>query len=150
MTYDKLIDECAENGVEVHELDIINKGLYADKIIAISKNIDSVSKKCVLAEELGHYHANIGNILDQNDVGNIKQENKARKWAFEKLLPVTVFVDAFNARCRSREDIIEFLDVTEEFLLESLDYYKKKYGLYYYYGDYLVIFEPLGVVKQFN
>ena len=39
-----------------------------------------MEKASVLAEELGHYYTTVGNILDQEDAGNRKQEHKARTW----------------------------------------------------------------------
>lgn len=55
-----------------------NKGLYADNIIWINKYLPtSVEKACILAEELGHHYTTAGDILDQNDIENCKQELKA-------------------------------------------------------------------------
>lgn len=55
------------------------KGLYYNGTIGIDKNIETDKEKaCVLAEELGHYHTSSGNILDQGDVFNRKQELRAR------------------------------------------------------------------------
>src|SRR5690554_5342524 len=73
------------------------KGLYADNVIAINKNIDTtVEKACVLAEELGHYYTSIGDILDQTKIENRKQEKRARRWAVDRLIKVEDFIDAFN------------------------------------------------------
>ena len=42
----------------------------------------------------------------------------------------------------------EYLEVTEEFLLEALQYYKGKYGRYVTIDNYAIYFEPtLGVLE---
>lgn len=68
----QLINEAASSRVEVLERPFKNlrlKGLYADKVITLnSAAIQSITEKtCVLAEEIGHYHTSVGNILDQSD-----------------------------------------------------------------------------------
>ena len=58
------------------------KGYYADGNVAINTCVDTAAERmCVLAEELGHHHTSVGNILDMSDSGNRKQERQARLWA---------------------------------------------------------------------
>jgi hypothetical protein len=62
------------------------KGLYADDIIFLSENIETeVEKKCILAEEIGHYETSHGHILS-NSTNSNKQEKKARTWAYHELI----------------------------------------------------------------
>ncbi len=125
------------------------KGLYADGVIAINKNLATQEKTCILAEELGHHFTSYGDILDQSKHENEKQELRARGWAFEKLLPIDRFVDAFEAGCKNRFEMADFLDVTEEFITESVDYYKRKHGIFAVLSNgCAVYFEPLGVMRQ--
>lgn len=42
----------------------------------------------------------------------------------------------------------EHLDVTEEFLKDALDAYRLKYGKCTVVDNYMVFFEPLGVVDM--
>ncbi len=121
MTYEELLLEYTVEGLEVHEMEMINKGLYADGVIAIKKDQSTTEKKCILAEEIGHYLTSDGNILDQGNVENIKQEDKARGWAYFRVLDPVGFVFAYKAGCRSRHEIAEYLDVTEEFCRKQLD-----------------------------
>lgn len=84
MTYEKL--QLQNNEVPVKEMNLSEvsglKGLYYNGNIAIEKNLTSAEKTCVLAEELGHHYTTTGNILDQQEVANIKQELHARTWAY--------------------------------------------------------------------
>lgn len=66
MTYETLLDEAELERVQVVHTKLNGriKGLYCDNFIAINSNIStSTEKVCVLAEELGHYHTTVGNIL---------------------------------------------------------------------------------------
>lgn len=102
----------------------------------------------VLAEELGHYYTTSGNILDQTDISNRKQEYRARLYGFNLKIGLMGLVRAFEHGCRSVSDIAEYLDVTEEYLKEAVDCYKSKYGVYATVDNYAVYFTPaLGVLK---
>lgn len=148
MTYEELIIDSKVE--DIYELDMKTKGLYADGVIGISKHLTNKEKACILAEELGHYHTTAGDILDQKILSNKKQERKARAWGYEKIVSISRIIEAHKAHLGSREDLLEFLDVTEEYLIEVVNYYSQKYGKYYEVGNYLICFEPLGVMKKFN
>ncbi len=123
------------------------KGLYADGIIAINKYINTTTEKnCVLAEELGHYHTSSGDIIDQSKIENKKQERRARAWAYKRLVGIIDFINAYKYGVRNRYELSEYLNVSERFLEEALQYYKEKYGLYYKINNYVVYFEPLSVL----
>lgn len=128
------------------------KGICSDDDIIM--NMPSIKNKaeynCVLAEELGHYHTTHGNILDQSKLVNIKKEIVARRWAYRDLLPLEVFIDAFEKRRLSKYELLEDLEVTEEFLEDSIGYYRQKYGAGINIRNYCIMFEPyLQIVKWF-
>ncbi|MCP3778758.1 ImmA/IrrE family metallo-endopeptidase [Paenibacillus sp. MZ03-122A] len=148
------MNEAASSGVEVLERPFKNlklKGLYIDKVITInSATTQSLSEKCcTLAEEIGHYHTSVGNILDQADIRNRKQELRARQWAYQRLIPLSAIIQAHQARVKGRYEIAEFLGVTEEFLQASIDRYQQIYEIYTVCDGYLIYFDPLGVVEIF-
>ncbi|QHT61735.1 ImmA/IrrE family metallo-endopeptidase [Paenibacillus lycopersici] len=128
------------------------KGLYSDNVITI--NAAAVCSKeeriCVLAEELGHHHTSFGNILDQADVRNRKQERRARGWAYQRLVPLSTIAQAHHKGVRSRHELAAFLGVTEDFLQQAISYYIDKYGLSAQVGHRTVVFEPLGVLDLFD
>lgn len=153
MTYEELLKEATHQGVDIYEMPLKPriKGLYSDNIIAINKFISTnIEKVCILAEELGHYHTSSGNILDQNSLANRKQENRARAWAYEKLVPLKSIVQAHQQGIKNRFELADFLGVTEEFLDAALNRYIEKYGLYVPIDNYTVVFEPLGVLELFD
>lgn len=130
MNYDLLLDEAYQNGLIVKEKPLkYNDGRIKGNRIAIRKSIETRCRKaCILAEELGHHYTTVGDILDQNDIGNRKQERKARAWAYEKMAPLDSIKQAFTAGYYEPWDIAEYLDVDERFLREAMQYYEEVHG----------------------
>ncbi len=148
--YDKLLTEAEKNNLLIVEKQFKSsaKGLCVNNVIGINREVETTTEKtCILAEEIGHYHTTAGNILDQSKVNNRKQEKRARRWAHEKLLPLESFVMAYLSGASGRHELADYLEVTEEFLLEAIEQYKEKYGLLAHWGNYIIYFEPLGVMK---
>lgn len=145
--YETLLENASDAGVIVDETSHFCgtkiKGLYLDKHIAISKDISTDTEKaCILAEELGHHYTATGNILDQSTVENRKQEMRGRIVAYNKLVDLRGIVDAYLHHCQSISESAEYLEVTEEFLIDSLNYYRNKYGVYTKLDNYVIVFEP--------
>lgn len=119
------------------------KGFYTDGNIAINTSVnDSREKTCVLAEELGHYHTTTGDILDQSDTMNRKQEYRARLWGYNRLIGLMGIINAYIHGCQTLYEMAAYLDVTEEYLREAIFCYKNKYGVYKKIDNYVVYFEP--------
>lgn len=144
--YECLEDEACKDGIEIVNcrFDSLRiKGLYCDKTIGINIDIDSSNEKaCVLAEELGHHHTTVGNILDMTDIGNRKQERQARLWGYNKLIGLSGLIKSFEAGCQDRFEVAEYLGVTDEYLCECLDTYRDKYGIGVTVDDYYIMFIP--------
>ena len=123
--YETLLDEAYEKGLAVKEKPLqYNDGRIKGNRIAIRQTIETTARKaCILAEELGHYHTTVGNILDQDDANNRKQERTARKWAYEKLVPIENIQFAFADGHTEIWDMAEYLGVDEEFLRDALIHY---------------------------
>lgn len=148
--YETLLDEAQQEYIDVYEFPFRGRiqGLYWDKTIGICRDVTSAEKACILAEELGHYYTSIGDILNQDKLMNRKQENRARRWGYEKLVPLEKFISAFEAGVQNRLDLTEYLDVTEKFLLAVLKHYQEKHGKYRRVGNYIIVFEPLIVFRE--
>ena len=144
MTYDELICSAASDGLAVREKPLIgNDGRIFGRRIAIRQSIDTtVEKSCVLAEELGHYYTSAGNITDQADVMNRKQEYRARLYGYNLKIGLKGLVDSYEAGCRNISEICDYLDVTEEYLKDALECYHSKYGRCATLDNYVICFEP--------
>lgn len=151
--YEKLLQEAHNERIEVVDIPFKGriKGLYYNQVIALNKNIDTIAEKtCVLAEELGHYYTSAGNILDQKQLQNRKQERRARAWAYQRLVPLDKLIMAHKEGIRTRYELADYLGVTEQYLANALQYYKEKYGIYYRIGKYCICFDPLRILKNIN
>ncbi|SCL87899.1 ImmA/IrrE family metallo-endopeptidase [Sporanaerobacter sp. PP17-6a] len=150
MGYEDLFEEAEKQGIRLFENNFIGKlkGLYTDNTITINASIETnAEKKCILAEELGHYCTSYGDILDQSNIKNRKQEKRARGWAYQRLASIKDLIRAFKNGCQNMYEIAEYLDVSEPFLKEAIDYYYEKYG-YYETNDYIIYFSPLEIIKK--
>lgn len=153
MVYEELLTEADGQNLIVREKDIPGYGgRICGNRIAIRKDIETETEKaCVLAEELGHHYTTTGDIMDQADTGNRKQELRAHVWAYNRLIGLQGLIAAHRYGCRSRYEAAEYLEVTEEFLEEAFQYYRNKYGIMYQVDNFVIYFEPyFGVFEAFS
>ena len=151
LNYEELLIKADNAGLIVKEKNLVyNDGRLRGKCIAIRKNIPTLVKKaCVLAEEIGHYHTTEIDILDQSSVANKKLERAGRVWAYDKQIGLLGIIQGYRARCQNLHELAEYLEVTEDFLLEALKCYKEKHGIMAKIDGYTIIFEPsLAVVES--
>lgn len=151
MTYEEM--QILHDDLNIVEMDLSEvsglKGLYVNGHIAINVKMSDIEKACVLAEELGHHYTTYGNILDQSDTSNRKQELRARAWAYNKQIGLLGLIRAYEYGCQNRFEIAEYLEVTEEVLEECLVFYRNKYGMCQSVDNYVVYFIPnLAIMKK--
>ena len=149
MTYEELLTQADDNGLIVKEKYLLaNTGRIKGNRIAIHQDMTQVEKSCILAEELGHHYTTAGDIMDQTDDGNRKQELRARLWAYNAKIGLQGIIDAYKARRTSPMEMAEFLDVTPEFLQDALECYRSKYSPYVSVDNYVIFFEPFLAVME--
>lgn len=151
MNYEELQSHACKDGIEVmeHSFNSDNiKGLYCDGVIAINKNMTQVEKSCVLAEEIGHHCTSSGDILDQTDIANRKQEYRARLYGYNLKIGLTGLIRAYKAGCRNLYEMADFLNSTEEYLKEAIQCYRSKYGVCTAIDNYVIYFEPFAVMRM--
>lgn len=150
MTYEEM--QILHDDLNIVEMDLSEvsglKGLYVNGRIAINAKMSDTEKACVLAEELGHHYTTYGNILDQSDTSNRKQELRARAWAYNKQIGLLGLIRSYEHGCRNRFEIAEYLEVTEEVLEECLVFYRNKYGTFQNVDNYVVYFIPNLVIMK--
>lgn len=148
---EELIEEAEAHGAEVIDWDFKSdriKGMYCNGVIAVNKNLKtSAEQSAVIAEELGHHITAVGNIIDQSDVTNRKQEMRGRAWAYDRLIGLSGIVKAIDAGCQSKYEMAEYLEVAEDTLKDALFYYREKYGLCTRFDNHVIYFEPLRVIE---
>ena len=149
MTYEELLILADSENLIVKEKDIPGYGgrIYKNRI-AINRTLPTQTEKsCVLAEEIGHHCTTAGDILDQTDVMNQKQEYRARLYGYNLKIGLTGLIRAYEAGCRNLYEMADFLDATEEYLKDAIDCYHAKYGQYTAVDKYVIYFEPFAVMK---
>lgn len=149
LNYEQLLTTADQNDLVVKEQPLTDHdGLLRGKRIAIRKDIETQAEKsCVLAEEIGHHCTSSGDILDQTDIMNRKQEYRARLYGYNLKVGLTGLISAYEAGCRNLYEVAEFLDATEEYLKDAIDCYHAKYGQYTAVDNYVIYFEPFAVMK---
>lgn len=151
-TYELLEEEALSNDINIVNCDFKSpniKGLYCNSTVGMSNSLEtSTEKACILAEELGHHHTSIGNILNQSVDCNRKQERQARLWAYNNCIGLRGLIRAYKHGCQDFHDTAKFLEVTEEFLEDCVDCYRDKYGTGVAVDDYYLMFIPYFTVGR--
>ncbi|MDS3898504.1 ImmA/IrrE family metallo-endopeptidase [Staphylococcus hominis] len=146
--YEQLLTENEHIKIrDTHSLPDGYSGFYNDGIILIDKNLPETRKAEVLYEELAHHKLTYGNILDQSKWINRKFESYARRHGYEAALPLRIIVEAHHYGVSNLYELAEYVQLSEEHVLEILEYYKTKHGLTTRYDKYVIQFEPLRVFE---
>ena len=146
--YEELLIE--HDYIDIRETDVMPNnlhGLWLDDIILINRNLSETRKAEVLYEELAHHKLTYGNILDQSKWINRKFENYAKRHGYEAALPLHIIVEAHYYGVSNLYELAQYVQLSEEHVLEILEHYKNKFGIGTHYGDYSITFEPLKVYK---
>lgn len=150
--YEHLLDEAQEHGIEVIEHYPFSspriRGLCCGNTIALSAQIDTEAERTVvLGEELIHATHSAGNIL--NDA---RMERRARERNYDRLVGLSGLVEAFLDGCREPWEFADHLGVPESFLMEAMNNYRERYGLYATVqtseGVFALSFEPAFCLKR--
>lgn len=105
-------------------------GLYAahgDKqIIFINSHRALVQKTIAIFEELGHQFYTCGNIMDQSDTKNRKQEQIARSKAYKMLANPMTIQALFTQGYSLPWELAEALDLPQDFIEDAVQYFQRK------------------------
>ena len=125
-------------------------GFYMNGEIFINSNRPTTTKLETLAEELAHHEITYGNILDDKDIQNKKYELKARRLAYEILIPLKELISAYLQDVHNLYELADYFEVSESFVLQTLNHYKQKHGYSVCCDGYIIQFEPLRVFEHKN
>jgi len=147
--YEDLEDAAEKMGIRVEEKPLrYNDGrIRGDRVLIRSTIPTRRQKAAVLCEEIGHHETAVGNILDQTDAWNRKQEQRGRAWAYDRLIGLPGIVKAVQAGCTNVYEAAELLDVPEDTLRDALEYYRSRYGRSTTWGRYVIYFDPVEITK---
>lgn len=148
---EELEQEAYEQNVPVDYVNFKSErlhGLYIDGSIALKSGMTSTKTADTLAEELEHHYTTVGNILDQNQTLNRKQERIARLRAYDRRIGLSGIIKGYQAHCHNRFELAEYLDFSEDTLHDALELYREKYGCFTESNGYIIIFEPSLAVME--
>ncbi len=149
MKYEALLNDADAEGLTIKERPFHTyDGRIKGKNIYLRKGMTTTEKACVLAEELGHHYTAVGDILDMDITSNRKLERAGRLHAYNRMIGLIGIINAYEHGCRNYYEMAEFLDVTEDFLKESLECYRQKYGRCVTLDNYIIYFEPYLAVME--
>lgn len=109
--------------------DIFGMFINIEKInaIVLRKNLSQYEEKSTLAEELGHYYYDATYPVCCSDLQLIsKQEYRARKWAYNVLIPIEDLVSALKNGLDNIDVLSDYFEVPKLFMSQCIDYYKER------------------------
>lgn len=116
--------------------------------IMVQRQLSQAAKRCVCAEELGHHYTSTQNLLGVCSREYERQEHRARQWAHLALLPLDDIGEAYLRFDACKFTMAEWLDVTADFLDETIDNYREIHGTQCRTRRYLYRFEPYFDVRK--
>lgn len=102
------------------------QGLIVDDTVYINNNLPFDRVLSTLAEEIGHYKTGVStDITDFTKKFNKKEEIKARKWSYKKILPYRKLENFIkNKHSVESYEIAEEFEIPEDIVEEVIDMYK--------------------------
>ena len=156
--YECLAERACDFGMQIHEKHYLGNdsvpkenyllGLTCGTHIALAKELETDAQKAsVLAEELSHCLLTVGDITDQTNSDNRKQEQRARGFSYDRLFGLDGLAAAIGNGCSNFYEMGEFLEVSEESVRDAVEYYHGKFGISVERPSYILTFEPVLSVK---
>jgi len=118
----------------------------SNPVIAINKNIDTTFEtNSQKAHELGHHYTCCGNLLEISPRLQIKYETLAKRWALNRAMPLDRLINAYIAGARSLQELVECLEVSQEFIIHGITLYDSIYGPKLLYKGYTFTWDPFNI-----
>ncbi len=120
----------------------ILKGLCLGKTIYINSNTNTTTaeKVVTLSEEIAHYQTGSGNIVQQKNISDWKQENIARRVGNQRLVTLDGILHCWKQGFETSEEIAEELEVTIECVEDAIESYRITHGIRFEYKNYEIKF----------
>lgn len=149
MAFEELMSEYPQLCIkEVGDMPKGLAGLYTDNLILIDKHRCTYEKHGILAEELGHHETTYGDITNLDKIRNWKLELVARRWGYEKIVSLEKLITCYELGYKTSEEICVHLEVTGEYLQDSIDHYYSLHGISIEHKNYQIYFDPLYIRKH--
>ena len=120
---DSYLEDTAGAYVHYDDIDII---MYDP-----SKIHSSNKRKEIFSEELGHYFCDATYKFNSDPAFINKQEYRAKKWSFLKLIPYNNLKSAISNGINTLYSLADYFDVTYEYMHNAVIFYTENYGTIY-------------------
>lgn len=67
--------------------------------------------------------------------------------SYRNTFDLSDLICAYKAGCSNLHELAEYLSITDDFLSDALNTYKKKYGVFTTFDRYVIYFEPLCIAE---
>lgn len=132
MELNKLYDLANKENIKIYDYNISEVfGMFINieniNAITLNKNLTPYQEKSTLAEELGHYYYDATYPVTCTDLQLIsKQEYRAKKWAYNVLIPVEDLLSAFKRGIDNIDTLSDYFEVPRRFMSDCIEYYKER------------------------
>lgn len=132
MNLNKLYNLTEKENIKIYNYnipDVFGMFINIEKInaIVLRKNLSQYEEKSTLAEELGHYYYDATYPVCCSDLQLIsKQEYRARKWAYNVLIPIEDLVSALKNGLDNIDVLSDYFEVPKLFMSQCIGYYKER------------------------
>lgn len=132
MELNKLYSIAEKENIKIYDYNISEVfGMFINveniNAITLNKNLTPYQEKSTLAEELGHYYYDATYPISCTDLQLIsKQEYRARKWAYNVLIPLEDLITAYKNGLDNIDVLSDYFEVPSRFMSECIDYYKER------------------------
>lgn len=132
MELNKLYSIAEKENIKIYDYNISEVfGMFINveniNAITLNKNLTPYQEKSTLAEELGHYYYDATYPVSCTDLQLIsKQEYRARKWAYNVLIPLEDLITAYKNGLDNIDVLSDYFEVPSRFMSECIDYYKER------------------------
>ncbi|QFR24118.1 ImmA/IrrE family metallo-endopeptidase [Schleiferilactobacillus harbinensis] len=111
-------------------------GLCIQNVILINTQKSHAKQHETLGEEIGHQITTYGDIVSDPTPLNRRCEMWARRWGYQKTITLDGLIDCWHDGVNCVYEAAEFFDVTENYVLTVLDYYRESRGEWFTYDGY--------------
>lgn len=132
MNLEKLYDLANKENIKIYDYNISEVfGMFINveniNAITLNKNLTPYEEKSTLAEELGHYYYDATYPVTCTDLQLIsKQEYRAKKWAYNVLIPIEDLLSAFKRGIDNIDALSDYFEVPRQFMSNCIEYYKER------------------------
>ncbi len=123
-----------------------NAASVSNPVIAINSRVDiTYEMNGLKAHELGHHHTCCMNLLGISPRLQVKYETLAQRWALNRTMPPDRLIEAYNAGARSLQELTDYLEVSEEYILQGIALYEGICGPETRYDGYTITWDPFNI-----